>query len=463
MFKIASAVFLLACLVAGLAAADVYTNAEIAQERMRQLSIALETYRNEHFENSPSSPADLWPEYVRDPLIFWHPGDSDPPPTMTIDNAIPNAPNSAAISFDWVNFGQGDPWEPIMLRDNTADNNGGLFINLITEDGIVETDPPLAAPTPTVDELAQAHLRRIHDGLMIYANDNHGLLPDDLMVLWDLNMVRSPRTFWHPGDSDPMPTDITNSVPNAINSTQISFEFTAAGQDYDALPCDAVLLRDNTPGNNGGAFIYVITADGGLRTNPPQPVDDPFMTRMAMAARNLRGIGQAMYMYANDNYEYFPDDLIQLWDYGLVCWPDNFWNPGDSDPMPTDITNSVPDALNSTQISFEYLASGLKTTIPPDTVVLRDNTAANNGNFGRFVCLADSSVHFELEVELGDGNADGSIDLADWQLMALCLNGPLDAPTTLDVYYYVFDFNFDDVVDLEDVAAFMAVFTGPPG
>jgi len=457
MLRIASGVFLLTCLVAALAVADVYTNAEIAQERMRQLSIALETYRNEHYENSPSSPADLWPEYARSPLLFWHPGDSDPAPTLTIDNAVPDAPNSAAISFDWVNFGQDDPWEPIMLRDNSADNNGGLFVNLITEDGIIETDPPLAAPTPTVDELAQAHLRVISQGLLIYANDNYGWLPDDLMALWNLDMVRSPRTFWHPGDSDPMPTDITNSVPDAINSTQISFEFVAAGQDYDTLPCDAVLLRDNTPDNNGGAFIYVITADGGLRTDPPQPVDYPLMTRMAMAGANLRRIGQAMYIYANDNYESFPDDLMLLWEGRLVCWPENFWNPGDSDPMPTDITNSVPDAVNSTQISFDYLGAGLTTNVAPDTVVLRDNTAANNGGFGRFVCLADSSVHFELEVDLGDGNADGFIDLADWEVMTQCMDGPW----TGDLYCPIFDFNQDNDVNLQDVAAFMAVYTGP--
>ena len=462
MLKVASAVFLFACLVAAPAAADVYTDAAIAQERMKELATGFWLYENQYGVGSLSDPVLLYRDYVWDPLTFWHPGDSDPAPT-TIDNSLPNAPNSAAISFEWADLPVtgGEPPDAVLLRDNTADNNGGLFVNLLTFDLVVETDPPLATPTPTATELASAHLRRLYRAMYGYTLDNYDYLPDDLLQLWEQGYLAAPRTFWNPGDSDPMPTDITNSVPNAINSTQISFEFVVPGANLATLPYDAVLLRDNTPDNNGGAFIYVITADGKLSTDPPQPVDYPFMTRMAMAASHLREIGRAMYLYANDNYEYFPDDLIQLWDQGFIADPEIFWNPGDSDPAPTDITSSVPDVLNSTQISFDYLGAGLTTNVAPDTVVLCDNTAANNGNFGRFVCLADSSVHFELEVDLGDGNADGSIDLADWELMTQCINGPAEGSATQDLYYPIFDFDIDEHIDLQDVAAFMAAFTGP--
>lgn len=439
------------------AAADVFTNAEIAHQRMRELCIALNHYMYDNREQLPASPADLYPVFVTDPLVFWHPGDSDPAPT-TIDNDVLNAPNSAAISFEWVDFGQPAYGDMIILRDSSADNNGGQFISMITANGVIETDPPLATPTPTADELIRAHLQHLYHALTIYANiDGH--YPDDLIRLWELGFVRSPRTFWHPGDSDPMPTDITNSVLNAPNSTQISFEFLAAGRDCGSIGFDEVILRDNTADNNQGQFIYVVTHDG-IWTDPPQPVNYTIGEAMDVAASRLRNIGRAMYIYANHNYDSFPEDLIRLWEVGLHGPPRGYWNPGDCDPMPTDITNSVLDAPNSAQISFEYLGAGLTASDPPDTTVLRDISPDNNAGLGQFVVKLDGRVELELAVARGDGNADGQIDLADWQLMLECMTGP-DPYFRMrhDGFWTVFNFNGDDSIDLADMAGFLAAYS----
>jgi hypothetical protein len=397
---------------------------------------------------------------VSDPLTFWHPGDSDPAPT-TIDNSVPDAPNSAAISFEWADLpvAPGSPPDMVLLRDSTADNNGGLFVNMVTLDLVVETDPALATPTPTAAELASAHLRRFYRAMYSYTLDNYDYFPDDLLRLWEQGRLAAPRTFWNPGDSDPMPMDITNSVPDAINSTQISFEYLVGGLTVDQLAIDSVLMRDNSPSNNGGDYIHLLYNDHSVETDPPQAI--PTVSAMLLGLKHITRFRYALRTYAWDNGGYYPDDLKDLWDEGYLVSPGSFWHPGDSDPPPTDITNSTPDALNSAQISFEYLGAGLNESVPPETVLLRDNSRANNGNLGRWVLTAGYYVDFSWEVDRGDGNGDGRIDLADWELMELCLNGPLDAPRTLDVYYYVFDFNFDDMVDLEDVAAFMAAFTGP--
>ncbi|MHC4090205.1 MAG: hypothetical protein ACYSVY_07995, partial [Planctomycetota bacterium] len=134
---------------------DVLENSDIARERMRELHLGLNIYANVH-GMLPDDPAVLYPDYVSDPLTFWHPGDTDPPPS-TIDNSVPNAPNSARISFEMaLDVPEWHVADEIVIWDNTAANNGGLFVNMLTSDGIIETDPPLATPTPTAIALAQA-------------------------------------------------------------------------------------------------------------------------------------------------------------------------------------------------------------------------------------------------------------------------------------------------------------------
>jgi hypothetical protein len=67
-----------------------------------------------------------------------------------------------------------------------------------------------------------------------------------------------PRSFWNPGDVDPMPTAITNDEPNGLNSTNISFEYLVGGLHMDDIASDTIVLRDNTPANNKGLGINVV-------------------------------------------------------------------------------------------------------------------------------------------------------------------------------------------------------------
>ena len=239
---------------------DVLPDSDIARERMYCLHAGFALFLNSHGGAAPDDPAELFPDYVSDPLCFYHPGDSDPPPEI-IDNSVPNAPNSAQISFAWGNLDDCSAPDEVFIQDNTEENNGGQFINMLTADGLIETAPPSATPTPTSLILAQAHLQRIGVALALYSNDNQALLPDDLIQIWEDGRLRSPRTFWNPGDSDPLPDDITNSAPDAQDSTQISFEYLGTGLSDGSLTPDTVVLRDLSPKNNGGAGVNVLWGD----------------------------------------------------------------------------------------------------------------------------------------------------------------------------------------------------------
>lgn len=249
--------------MSGPAIADVNENARVAQQRLGQLLMGELLYMNETGQWA-TPPELLFSQYVPDPMTFWHPGDSDAPP-VTINNSVPNAPDSAAISFNWM-FPTGRNYfgDTPMVQDNTPANNEGQFINFVTIDGVVETDPPNAAATPTQFALARAHLRRLFDAIVIYTNDNQDWTPDSLYQLWNNDvpggskMFTSTRTFWNPGDPDPLPSDYTNSIPNDPHGTEISFHYLIPHLRGWLLQDGLPMLRDNSPDNNRGYGVFEI-------------------------------------------------------------------------------------------------------------------------------------------------------------------------------------------------------------
>lgn len=307
--------------------AEVLENSEIARERMRQLWIGLCIYENE-YGHGPSDPAELFPEFVSDPLTFWHPGDFDPPPT-TIDNSVPNAPNSARISFEWLaslTCGGDCGDNGFLIWDNSADNNGGYFINRYS--GIFETDPPLATPTPTA---------------------------------------------------------------------------------------------------------------------------------VAIAQTRLRSIAWAMQVYTNDNQDMLPISPLRLWESGGWCRTDSFWNPGNPVPPPETFTTSEPDDPNSIQGSLYYYGAGFRIwELTPEQILMRDVHRRNNGGVGLNVLWGDWRITFEMEDgQRGDGNRDGLVDAGDCAQLVPCLGGPVNP--VVDVQCRRFDWDSDDRVDLRDVADFAVV------
>jgi hypothetical protein len=247
---------------------DVLRNSDIARQRMRRLQTGVYLYLNEQ-GHPPSDPAELFPRYVPDPLTFWHPGDSDPPPT-TIDNSVPNAPNSARISFEWGDLNYDRPaCDAPRLRDNSASNNAGYFVNLLYG-GLFETDPPMATPTPTAVYMAQSRLRNLGWAMKIYANDHQGYLPNNLLRLWQSEFCRT-QDFWNPGTRGPMPETFTTSEPDLPNSIQGSFLYFGTGLYIWELTPNYMLMRDARSRNNAGVGFNVLWGDFRVTFEPVSP------------------------------------------------------------------------------------------------------------------------------------------------------------------------------------------------
>ncbi|MHC4067746.1 MAG: dockerin type I repeat-containing protein, partial [Planctomycetota bacterium] len=85
--------------------------------------------------------------------------------------------------------------------------------------------------------------------------------------------VVNARQFWNPGDSDPAPTEITNSELDTPQSAHISFDFPVGGQGWWDFEPDTVLLRDNSPTNNEGFGVFEITAAFEVHFVPTCPGD----------------------------------------------------------------------------------------------------------------------------------------------------------------------------------------------
>lgn len=235
---------------------DVLERAAVARAHMGAILQGIAIYANDNNDALPPHLWQLYPQYVPDPLAFWHPGDGDPPPT-TIDNDVPNAPNSALISFEINPAGilGACTW---VIRDNSAENNGGYFVQTGWQDGF-EAVPPIPPYEPAT-VVAAHRLQVLAWALKIYTNDNDGYLPLDLRTLIPDFCLR-PRGFWHPGDSQPQPTQITNSLPNALDSTQISFDYLTPGQSDNWILPTTALLRDNDPAYNHGLGRLEIRGD----------------------------------------------------------------------------------------------------------------------------------------------------------------------------------------------------------
>ena len=242
--------------VRSVAGDEVVDNSVIAHIRLKGLAVALSIYLNDNLERL-DDPVHLLQSVEIEPEAFWHPGDNDPAPTQ-IDNSIPNAANSAQISFLFqTGFLGGLAGDDPIIWDASPFNNDSQFISYATFDGGIETIPPVELPFPTNVSIAQKHLWRISRALWWYQNDNGGFLPVSLLDAHPNYALAWPRSFWNPGDADPMPTAITNDQPDGLNSTNISFEYLVGGMHLDDITVDTIVLQDNTPENNKGLGINV--------------------------------------------------------------------------------------------------------------------------------------------------------------------------------------------------------------
>jgi len=117
----------------------------------------------------------------------------------------------------------------------------------------------------------------------------------------------------------------------------------------------------------------------------PRLSNDPGPAKRALDAANLRTIGQACQIYANDNRDQLPPNFQYLLDAGLIT-PGQLQNPGD------------PDATNVCDYYFvSYAALSLPASaVRSDWVVAFSDPAYYNGE-GAIILFIDGHVEFIRE------------------------------------------------------------------
>lgn len=366
---------------------------QVARSNLHQLGTALLTYANENNGFYPDRLSQLYPAYVSDPLVFWNPGDNGPgaaPAPTTISNDVSNLANSAQISFDYLGAGYTSTCPPgtVLLRDNSAGNNGGAVVNLLTKDLTVTTciQTTFCNDSASCRVYDQRALGIIGNAVWTYANDNRGYFPTHLSMLYR-TIIHDPTFFWSHGDSDPRPFIIESDAPNQVNSTQISYTYIGGTQWGDEL---AIVAQDNTMSNNQNLGLHVLTTDGAVyffeRCSRSLPTS-------ATARANLLQIAQAIQSYSAANAGRYPEKLSLLYP-AYISGASVFWNPGDKNACPSTISSDKPNASNSAQISFNYLGAGYSAGCDPGLVLVADNSLVNNGGVGINVLTANGEVGY---------------------------------------------------------------------
>ena len=95
------------------------------------------------------------------------------------------------------------------------------------------------------------------------------------------------------------------------------------------------------------------------------------IAQRSVSASNMKQIGMALHIYAQDYDEQFPPTLMELYPK-YINSPSVFWCPTDKDSMPTDINNNKMDAINSVRISYQY-NSGYNIPSSSDIPLVWDN------------------------------------------------------------------------------------------
>ena len=372
---------------------------EIVRANLKQIMVALYTYANAYNDAFPPRLSMLYPELISNPAVFWNPGDSDPCPT-TIDNDDMNGINSAQVSFRYSGGSASSP-PFLVVQDNSTANNAGLGIHAAISWTMSRFLTPSTTP-PSFTAAARANLEIIGTGLRRYADDHDGHYPPTLSKLYPAYIANA-AVFCNPGDEvgsgTVPPATISNDILNGENSAQVSFIYFGAGL---TTACDpgTILVEDNSPWNNGGELVNILTAGSGVATYVPDTGCTDGRSCRQLALSNLKSLGLSLYSYANENASTFPTTFSMLAGpkTGLYISPSMFWNPGDTDPRPFLIDNDIPNGANSTQISYTYLGGDIDRDAA--AVVLYDNSPANNDGEGLGVLTADAAAAFYVKSNL---------------------------------------------------------------
>lgn len=435
---------------------------EAAQTNLAQIGQALRAYAADHGGLLPDRLSILYPAYIASPAVFWNPGDSNPAPA-SIDDDKPNAARSAQISFHYRGAGRTLEGPPglVLVSDNSAANNMGWGINVLTADGRVDFYSPESPACTSADvctEIAMSKLRIIQRALQIYANDHDGLLPPALSLLYP-EYVPRPTDFWDASDNDPPPATIDNDVPNAANSAQISYEYFGAGLNLDTIPYTTVLVRDSTLANHGGNGIIEVRRDRVRFVASRQ------VTRISMSGPDVvPGGTTARYTATATLSDGTTQDVTASADWTVASGQGAFktadlpwWVPDQRGVYQAPpVQSDTPVTLKATYYGSGYTGhvATMNITVQPDGDL--DGVPDVWDQCGSTVPGAGVDVTGCPHV-FGDADQDGDVDDSDFQAFASCRSGPAVAFRTGCTVY---DRDGDQDVDFDDFGVLQRCYSG---
>ncbi|MCK4905420.1 hypothetical protein KAS42_04175 [bacterium] len=120
-----------------------------------------------------------------------------------------------------------------------------------------------------------------------------------------------------------------------------------------------------------GVILPVVVIIGMLVIMMPALSKARDVAGQAVSASNMKQIGIALQMHANDYDDEFPPTLQHLYPQ-YINTSSVFWCPTDKDSSPTDINNNEVDGRNSARISYQY-NSGHSISESPSIPLVWDN------------------------------------------------------------------------------------------
>lgn len=207
---------------------------------------------------------------------------------------------------------------------------------------------------------------------------------------------------------------ITSLVTGIVTLVLFCVPFLAQATGIFAIIGGIVGLRRTADGRAGGrgmAIAGLITGGIGLLISlvallPLLMGTSAFIPAFANAreaanrvkcSANMRQLGQAMMMYANNNNGAFPDKLEEVLTVDPTLDRNVFVCP-DDDKAPPSAANAQTAAHQiaaGTNCSYLYVGNGLTTSATPDTVLLYEPPALHKKhNPGMNVLFADGHVEF---------------------------------------------------------------------
>ncbi len=441
--------------------------------RLRSLRDALFQYAIDHDDQVPDQLSTLFLEgYVDEPGLFYSLGDVDLPPA-TIDNDVPNTPDSALISYDYPFRGDifSAPPDDIILIDNTADNHAGLGRMVLFADGHRSFEPS----DPHVFSSVRSVLPSGDDATIRRAPDFVSVPFPLPLSNYDGQVVAGPG-HQHIAAEGSLTQDILDVL--AVEGFSTINTVSSSGLSQTVFPEMRILGPEQSD-----ATLVTYVGFSGVLSRPMGETSDFVTVNVTMRWSNERraeGAFAALLNHSIGPIATPPPDVVVLEHRRIQPGEDEFV-PGADTVFMRGIAQLSIDVPTGESGRFSLASfAGVSFRPTPQTrpaglgrAVLESRWPVTDGDdqirlfaprgFEVHVVPTHGSDDLLLAVERGDVNLDNEIDGVDHDAFADAYSGPVPSvnynePTLAALQ--TFDFDGDGDLDCADRAVHVSAWTG---